>query len=36
LKINVDTNLEQEKIEQIWQMLNQFQDVFSGHKGEMG
>lgn len=35
-KIILDPNLNQEKVDQLWQLLGQFQDVFAWHKGELG
>jgi hypothetical protein len=35
-KIRVDQNLDEEKGQQLWGVLKQYQDVFAWNKGELG
>ncbi len=35
-RIRIDTSLEEEKQKQLWRVLEQYQDVFSWNKGELG
>ncbi len=35
-KIKVDPTLNQEKVDQLWQLLDQFLNIFTRHKGELG
>jgi hypothetical protein len=35
-KIRVDPNLGQEKVGQLWSLLDQFPNIFTWNKGELG
>jgi hypothetical protein len=35
-KIQIDHNLEEEKKHQLWEVLDNYQDVFTWNKGELG
>ncbi len=35
-KIQVDPNLDEEKKQQMWKVLERYQDVFAWNKGELG
>jgi hypothetical protein len=35
-KIKVNPDLDQEKTNQLWELLDQFLDVFAWHKGKLG
>jgi len=35
-RIRIDTSLEEEKQQQLWKVLEQYQDVFAWNKGELG
>ncbi len=36
LKIKIDPDLDQEKSNQLWELLEQFLNIFVWHKGELG
>jgi len=35
-RIRIDHNLDEEKKQQLWEMLGNYQDVFTWNKGELG
>jgi hypothetical protein len=35
-KMRVDRNLDREKGQQLWEVLERYQDVFAWNKGELG